>query len=53
LPDCSGDARQRVGGGIGKIHDETLGAKIAPELLSEQRLHIGLVIHHKNENAHV
>ena len=45
--------RERVGGGIGKIHHETLRAQIAAELLAEQCLDVGLVIHHENKNIHV
>ena len=48
LLDGGGDARKRIRRRIGKIHHEALGAQIAPELLAEQRLHVGLVIHHKN-----
>ena len=53
LLDRAGDARQRVGRRIGKIHHEALRAQVAPELLAEQRLDVGLVIDHKNQNAHV
>jgi hypothetical protein len=30
-----------------------LRAQVTPELLAEQRLDIGLIIDHKNQNAHV
>jgi hypothetical protein len=30
-----------------------LRAQVAPELLAEQRLDVGLVIDHKDQNAHV
>ena len=56
ISDCSmvdAIARQRIRRRIGKIHHETLRAQIAAELLAEQRLDVGLVIHHKNQNAHV
>ena len=53
LLDGVGNARQRVGGRNGKVHHETLRAQVAPELLAEQRLDVGLVIDHKNQNAHV
>ena len=53
LLDGVGDARQRVRRRNGKIHHEALRAQIAPELLAEQRLDVGLVVDHKNQNAHV
>ena len=53
LLDGAGDARQRIRRRNGKIHHETLRAQIAAELLAEQRLDVGLVIDHQNQNAHV
>ena len=36
-----------------EIHHEALRAQVAPELLAKQRLDVGLVIDHQNQNAHV
>ena len=47
-----GDALQRRGGGLRKLHREAPGAQIAPELLAEQHLDIGLIVNHENEQAH-
>jgi hypothetical protein len=33
--------------------DRPARAQITPELLAEQRLRFGLVIDHKNQNAHI
>ena len=38
--------RQRIRPGIGEIHDESLRAQVAAELLAEQGLDVGLVVHH-------
>src|SRR5687768_17220909 len=46
------DARQRIRRGTGKVHDESLRAQIAAELLAEQRFHVGLIIHNQNQNTH-
>jgi hypothetical protein len=51
--DGIGDPRQRVRRRNRKIHHEALRAQIPPELLAEQRLDVGLVVNHKNQNAHV
>jgi hypothetical protein len=40
------DAGQRIGRRAGEIHDEALRPQIAAELLAEQGLDVGLVIHH-------
>ncbi len=53
LLDRAGDAGQRIRRRIGKVHHETLRAQIAPELLAEQRLDVGFVIDHQDQNAHV
>ena len=47
------DALQRRGGRLRKFHREAAGAEIAPELLAEQQLDIGLVVDDENEQAHV
>ena len=39
-------------GGLSKFHDEPARTKVAPELLPEQHLDIGLIIDHKNKDAH-
>ncbi len=41
-------ARQRVRRRNGKIHHKALRAQVTPELLTEQLLDVGLIIHHKN-----
>jgi hypothetical protein len=53
LFDGVGDAHQRVGRRNSKIHHETLRAQVAPELLAKQRLDVGLVVDHKDQNVHV
>ena len=47
-----GNALKRHGAGLGKLHREAAGAEIAPELLAEQHLDVGLVINHENEQVH-
>ena len=49
---CIGDALKRHGSRLGKFHREATGAEIAPELLPEQQLNIGLIINHENKKAH-
>ena len=50
---CVGDALERHAGGLGKLHREATGAEVAPELLAEQNLHIGLIINHENKQVQV
>ena len=50
---CIGDALKGHGGGLRKFHCEAVGAEVAPELLAEQNLHIGLIINHENERVHM
>ena len=50
---CVGDALKCHGGGLRKLHCEAASAKVAPELLAEQNLHIGLIINHENEQVHM
>ena len=38
--------------GLRKVHREAAGAKVAPELLAEQLLDVGLVVDDENEQAH-
>ena len=47
-----GDALKGHGGGLRKFHCEAVSAEVAPELLAEQNLHIGLVVDHENERVH-
>ena len=42
-----------MGSRLSKFHCEAVGAKVAPELLAEQNLHIGLIINHENERVHM
>jgi hypothetical protein len=37
---------------LSKFHCEAVGAEVAPELLAEQNLHIGLIINHENKEIH-
>ena len=37
----------------GEVHDEALRTQVAPELLAEQCLDVGLVVYHKNQDGHV
>ena len=50
---CISDALKGHGGGLRKLHCEAVGAKVAPELLAEQNLHIGLIINHENKRVHM
>ena len=50
---CIGDTLKGRRGGLGKFHCEAVGAEVAPELLTEQNLHIGLIIDHENERVHM
>ena len=34
---------------LSKFHCEAVGAEVAPKLLAEQNLHIGLIINHENK----
>src|SRR5262249_35916749 len=43
----SGRRRQR------ELHGETPGAQVVAELLSKQCLHVGLVIHHQDQEVHL
>jgi hypothetical protein len=36
-----------------KLHREAVGAEVAPELLAEQDLHIGLIINYENKRVHM
>ena len=47
-----GDALKRHQGGLCKLHRKAAVAEIAPELLAEQSLHIGLIIDHEDEKVH-
>ena len=49
---CISDALKGHGGGLRKLHCEAVSAEVAPELLAEQNLDIGLIINHENERAH-
>ena len=49
---CIGDALKGGRCRLGKFHVEATSAEIAPELLPEQQLNIGFVIHDKNKKAH-
>jgi hypothetical protein len=46
------DALKCHGRGLRKFHCEPAGAEVAPELLAEQNLRIGLIVDHKNEHVH-
>ena len=37
---------------LNKFHCEAVGAKVAPELLAEQNLHVGLIINHENKKIY-
>src|ERR1700733_9842615 len=52
-PAASGDALERHWGRLGKLHREAARAKVAPKLLAEQNLHIGLIINHENKRVHM
>jgi len=39
--------------GRSPCHDEALRTQVAPKLLAEQRLDVGVVVNHKNQNAQV
>ena len=47
------DTRQRLRGGLRKIHREAAVADVASELLAKQRLNIGFVVNNKNKQAHL
>ena len=55
ISDCSMVPAMRAsasGADMRKIHRETFRAQIAPEMLAEQRLDVGLVIDHQNQHVH-
>ena len=49
---CVSDALKSHGSRLRKFHCEAAGAQVAPELLAEQHLDIGLVIDHQNKHVH-
>jgi len=49
----AGNARQRVVRRNRKVHHETLCAQVPAELLTEQRLDVGLIVNHKHQHVHV
>ena len=42
-----------IWGRLGKLHCKAASAEIAPELLAEQNLNVGLVVDHENDRVHV
>jgi hypothetical protein len=47
------DALERHWGRWGKLHCKAASAEVAPELLADQNLHIGLISNHENERVHM
>ena len=46
------DELQRLHGRLRKIHRKAPGAKLAAEVLAEQRLHVGFVVDDEDEQGH-
>ena len=46
------DALKCHGAGLSKLHRIATFAEVAPKLLAEQNLHVGLIVNHENEHVH-